>query len=133
MCTLSASCSVGGHSVLSGRASVTFEPGTVHRLVSYRRSGNSSLPASKYTLIYCCSGEEQCVCVYVCVAVKAGQAVLFAQVALTPRNRVLSTVGANGLSYHCCWGGLVITLVMTLLYTHARAHTHTNLHKYTVL
>lgn len=44
-------------------------------------------------------------CVCVCVAVKAGQVVLFAQVALTPWNRVLSTVGANGLPYHWCWVG----------------------------
>lgn len=73
-----------------------------------------------------------CVSVCVCAAVKAGQAVLlFAQVALTPRNRVLSTVGANGPSYRCCWGGLVITLVVTVTHTKIQPHTHTHKYRHT--
>lgn len=73
----------------------------------------------------CCCGA----CAFVCVAVKAGQVVLFAQVALTPRNRALSTVGANGPSYHCRWGGLVITLAVSQTRTHKDIYPH----KHTVL
>lgn len=96
-------------------------------------SGNSGSTASSYSCFYCpcvcpcvCVSMSVCVSVCVCAAVKAGQAVLlFAQVALTPRNRVLSTVGANGPSYRCCWGGLVITPVVTVTHTKIQPHTHT--------
>lgn len=68
--------------------------------VQYCQSGNSSWQLRATVAFIVCRWEQEQLQSGVCVAVKAGQAVLFVLVALTPLNR-LSTVGANGLSFHC--------------------------------